>query len=202
MAKHKLGTLDQLLDKDPPVSPPFRAKIGAAEVEVAFKVLSAEAITECNIEAEQQLLRTIQRYDLPDDLLAGQVNFRELEREQSCSLMAEALVDPNSENGRAPAFSYRRLREALLPWQAEILDQKWASWQTRHDIARVTDDDIDALIEAEKKSDEDACISIILDCGTPVSLVRTLAAELAKCRTGGSSDGSSSTGSLQTGRRK
>jgi hypothetical protein len=179
----KIGTLDQLLDHNPPVSAPFKARIGDVEIEVAFKQLAVQPITDSNVDAERVLSNVLKSAGLSTDLLAAQVNFRELEREQSCALLAEALVDPNSENGRAPAFSYERLRERLLPWQAEILDQKWAAWETRNNISEITDEDIDALIEAEKKSDESAFISTILDCASPVNLIHTLVGRLASSET-------------------
>lgn len=187
-----LTRLDHLLEWKRPVSPTFEAQIGEQKFTLALKYLPAQAITDSNTKAAGRIKKTLERNGLDDKFLASQIAFRDLEREQNVSLLAEVLVDPESEDGRAPAFSYERLRENILPWQIVILDEKWTTWQTSQDvIGNLTDEDIDELVAAEKKNDVETFTSIILGCGSPLSSMRILVRALANLREKKSSDGQS-----------
>ena len=183
-------TLDKLLDYKRPVSPPFEAEIGEQKIKVALKYIPGQAITECNQMAAGRLLKAMQREGLDDKFLSSQIAFQDLEREQSMALLAEVLVDPDSESGCAPAFSYDRLRECITPTQVQVLDEQWTVWQTRKDLSSMTVEDAEKLKEAEKKSDVEGFCSIILSCGSPLNSMRFLVRELITSQTSKSSDGS------------
>lgn len=186
----KKPTLDNLLDYKRPVSPPFEADIGERKIKVALKYIPSQAITECNQRAAGRLLKIMEREGLSDKFLSSQIAFRDLEREQSVALLAEVLVDPESEDGCSPAFSYERLRESILPAQVMVLDEQWTLWQTNNDLSTMTVEDAEALVAAEKKSDVSEFCSIILSCGSPLNSMRFLVRELITLRTNKSSDGS------------
>ena len=198
MARPKeLPTLDELLSAEQPISDPVRVSIGTKRVDVAFKMLSREDITDGELVAQKRVLEQIADLNIPEGHINSPLVAQLIENETELELLAASMVDQNSSNGRAPAFSAPALRQALQPGQQSDINSKWFVWQTSNDPDQWTDDGeefdliCENIIEAVKKKDVGTLIGY--GSGMLIACVMRLVSGQSASQIGRSLDGYYST---------
>lgn len=190
MREHPLPTLDSLLSYDQPVSDPIEVEIGTARTSIAFKLLSREDITECELLAQKQMLEALDDVGLEGEHLNSPLVADAIENETEIQLLAASMVDPKSPGGRSPAFSAERLRRSIQPNQQTKLNGQWWIWQTSQDPAEITVDAARDILEDIKKNGNQGVLALIgYGSGMLLSCIIILVEELEKLETAKLSDG-------------